>query len=333
MPAPQQTTTTTAIHETAVGLATRDDVRNVAIVAHVDHGKTTLVDTMLRQSGAFGSHQASSTGSWTPTTWSGKRASPSWPRTPPSGTAASRSTSSTPQATPTSEARSSAASRWSTGCSSSSTPARVRCPRPGSCCARLSGPTCRSILVINKVDRADARIAEVLDEVYELFLDLGADRAADRVPDRLRRRPGRPGLAEPAGRYRCRTAGTSSRCSTRSCIIPAPSYDPDHPFQALVTNLDASPYVGRLALCRIRNGTIRRGQQVAWCRTDGTIERVKITELLRGRGARAGAAETPGPARSSPIAGIPEITIGETLADPVDPRPLPLITSTSRASR
>ena len=108
--------------------------------------------------------------------------------------------------------------------------------------------------------------------------------------------------------------------------IPAPSYDPDVPLQALVTNLDASPYVGRLALCRVRSGTLRKGRPVAWCRADGTIERAKLTELFVTEELDRVPADEAGPGEIVAIAGIPEITIGETLADPDDPRPLPVIT-------
>ena len=156
----------------------------------------------------------------------------------------------------------------------------------------------------------------------------GRERGADRVPDRLRRRAGRPGLAEPARRRR--DAGqrrTWSRCSTSSATPSRrPSYDPDAPLQAHVTNLDASNYLGRIALCRIHNGTLNRGQQVAWCKRDGTIERVKISELLRTEALERVPADSAGPGDIIAIAGIPDIMIGETLADPDDPRPLPLIT-------
>ena len=108
--------------------------------------------------------------------------------------------------------------------------------------------------------------------------------------------------------------------------IPAPTYEEGHPLQALVTNLDASPYVGRLALCRVLHGTIRRGQQVAWCRSDGTIERAKVTELYVTEALDRVEAEEAGPGEIIAVAGIPEVTIGETLADPDDPRPLPVIT-------
>jgi GTP-binding protein len=107
--------------------------------------------------------------------------------------------------------------------------------------------------------------------------------------------------------------------------VPAPTYDDAMPLQALVTNLDASPYVGRLALCRVRNGTLRRGQQVAWCRTDGSVERVKIVELTVTEALDRVDAEEAGPGEICAVAGIADVTIGETLADPDDPRPLPVV--------
>ena len=168
------------------------------------------------------------------------------------------------------------------------------------------------ILVVNKVDRPDARIAEVVDEVYDLFIDLDADDAPDRVPDRLRQRPRRMGVA----RRRTSRAATSSRCASSILEhIPAPEYEEGHPFQALVTNLDASPYLGRLALCRVRNGYVRRAEQVAWCRLDGTIERAKIVELYLTDALDRVSVDEAGPGDIIAVAGFPDITIGETLAD------------------
>ncbi len=184
------------------------------------------------------------------------------------------------------------------------------------------------ILVINKVDRPDARIAEVVDETYELFLDLDADEHQIEFPIVYASAQGRSRVAEaPGGR---RDAGGGEPAAAvrdhprrRSRRRPI---DDGAPLQAHVTNLDASPYLGRLALCRVHNGTIRKGQQAAWCRADGTVERVKITELLMTRALDRFPAESAGPGDIIAIAGIPEITIGETLADPDDPRPLPVIT-------
>jgi GTP-binding protein TypA/BipA len=178
------------------------------------------------------------------------------------------------------------------------------------------------ILVVNKVDRPDARIAEVVDEVLELFLDLGADEHQIEFPIvYCNARAGRASLSEGE-------EGESLEPLLDLLLerIPAPVHDPDHPLQAHVTNLDASPYVGRLAICRVRQGTIRRGQQVSWCRADGSIRRAQVAELYITEALDRVDAEEAGPGEIVAVAGLPEITIGETLADPDDPRPLPVIT-------
>jgi GTP-binding protein len=180
------------------------------------------------------------------------------------------------------------------------------------------------ILVVNKVDRPDARVAEVIDEVYELFLDLDADEQQIEFPivycnakagvAALSYEPGRP------------LEGTDLAPLLDLLLerIPAPRYDTEHPLQALVTNLDASPYVGRLAICRVRHGSICKGQQVAWCRADGSIKRVQVAELYVTDALNRVEAAEAGPGEIIAVAGIAEVTIGETLADPDDPRPLPL---------
>src|SRR3954470_23746131 len=178
------------------------------------------------------------------------------------------------------------------------------------------------ILVVNKVDRPDARVAEVIDEVYELFADLDADNEQLDFPIvYTNARAGQATLEEGA-------EGTDLKPLLDLMLehIPAPEHDPHHPLQALVTNLDASPYVGRLALCRVRHGTIKRGQQVAWCRADGTIQLEKISELYITEELDRVEADEAGPGDIIAIAGIADITIGETLADPADPRALPVIT-------
>ena len=182
------------------------------------------------------------------------------------------------------------------------------------------------ILVINKVDRPDARVAEVVDEVYELFLDLDADEHQIEFPivycnakagvASLHYDPGKPIQEE-------NLAPLLDLLLER---IPAPTYDPEHPLQALVTNLDASPYVGRLAICRVRHGTIGKGQQIAWCRADGSIERAQVAELYVTDALNRVDALEAGPGEIIAVAGIAEVTIGETLADLGDPRPLPVIT-------
>ncbi|HZE49782.1 MAG TPA: EF-Tu/IF-2/RF-3 family GTPase, partial [Jatrophihabitantaceae bacterium] len=182
-------------------------------------------------------------------------------------------------------------------------------------------------LVINKVDRPDARIAEVVDETYELFLDLDADEHQIEFPIvYASARAGRASLDRPDDGAMPAESDLRPLFATILTTIPAPSYDERAPLQAHVTNLDASPYLGRLALCRVHSGRITRGQNVAWCRTDGSMQRVKISELLMTQALDRVPADEAGPGDIIAIAGIDEITIGETLTDPDDPRPLPLIT-------
>ena len=177
------------------------------------------------------------------------------------------------------------------------------------------------VLVVNKVDRPDARIEEVVDEVYELFLDLDADEEQIEFP--IVYANARAGHAGPRPR-RARAPTSTPLFETILATIPPPSYDPDHPLQALVTNLDASPYVGRLALLRIHHGTLRKGAQIAWCRADGTIETARVTELYITEALDRVPADEAGPGEIVALAGLPEVTIGETIADPDDPRPLPV---------
>jgi hypothetical protein len=183
------------------------------------------------------------------------------------------------------------------------------------------------VLVINKVDRPDARIAEVVDEAYELFLDLDADEHQIEFPIvYCQAKAGKASLTRPEDGTSPDADDLTALFQTILTSVPAPRYDPEAPLQALVTNLDASPYLGRLALCRIVNGDLARGQSVMWCKTDGTMERVKISELLMTEALDRLPAEKAGPGDIVAIAGIPEITIGETLADLDDPRPLPVPT-------
>jgi GTP-binding protein len=177
------------------------------------------------------------------------------------------------------------------------------------------------VLVVNKIDRPDARPKEVVDEVYELFLDLDADEEQIEFPIvYCNARAGRASL-DP------NVPGTDLEPLFKIIYdyIPAPTFEAGHPLQALVTNLDASAYVGRLAICRVVNGTIRRGQQVAWCRADGVVERFRVAELYVSEGLdRVDAAEA-GPGEIIAVAGLSDVTIGETLSDPDDPRPLPVL--------
>ena len=178
------------------------------------------------------------------------------------------------------------------------------------------------VLVVNKVDRPDARIAEVVDETYELFLDLDADETQIEFPIVYANAKAGWASLDPD------MTGSDLKPLFEVLLaqIPALVYDPDAPLQAWVTNLDASPYVGRLAMCRMRNGFIRKGQQVAWCRADGTVQRAKIGELYVTEALDRVPVEEAGPGEIIAIAGIPDITIGETLTSIDDPRPLPVIT-------
>jgi GTP-binding protein TypA/BipA len=178
------------------------------------------------------------------------------------------------------------------------------------------------VLVINKVDRPDSRIAEVVDETYELFLDLDADESQIEFPIvYANARAGQAGLAPDE-----LAPDLGPLVRTLLATVPAPAYDPDHPLQALVTNLDASPYVGRLALCRIHHGTLRKGAAIAWCRANGEIENARVTELYVTEALDRVPADEAGPGEIVAIAGLPDVTIGETIADPIDPRPLPVTT-------
>ncbi len=176
------------------------------------------------------------------------------------------------------------------------------------------------VLVVNKIDRPDARIREVVNEVFELFLDLDATDEQIEFPIvYANARAGQSSL-DPL------QPGVDLKPLFETLLdhIPAPAFDPLRPLQALVTNLDASPYVGRLALCRMLHGSIKRGQQVAWCRADGSIERVKVTELYVTEALERIPAEEAGPGEIFAVAGLPDVTIGETLADPDDPHALPV---------
>lgn len=177
------------------------------------------------------------------------------------------------------------------------------------------------VLVINKVDRPDARISEVIDEVYELFLDLEA--TDDQIDFPIVYSVARNGVAslDPDNRG----DDLQPLFDLLLTHIPAPTYEPDHAFQALVTNLDSSPYLGRIALCRVVNGTIRRGDKVSWCRRDGTIERATLSQLYVTEALERVEAESVGPGEIVAIAGIADITIGETLAGGDAPHALPAI--------
>jgi GTP-binding protein len=317
-------------------VATRRDLRNVAIVAHVDHGKTTLVDAMLWQTGAFTAHQAD-TGDVNERvldsndlerekgiTILAKNTAVDY--VAPGGERVTINIIDTP-------GHADFGGEVERGLSmvdgvvllvdASEGPL----PQTRFVLRKALEAQLPVILVINKVDRPDARIAEVVDETYELFLDLDATEHQIEFPIvYASAKAGRASLTRPADGSMPDGADLRALFEAILTTMPPPSFDESAPLQAHVTNLDASPYLGRLALCRVHNGTIRKGQPAAWCRADGTIERVKITELLMTHALDRVPADSAGPGDIIAIAGIDGITIGETLADPDDPRPLPVIT-------
>ena len=301
-------------------LAQRNDLRNVAIVAHVDHGKTTLVDAMLWQSGSFRENQDV-----------GERVMDSGDLEREKGiTILAKNTSVQREDvkiniidTPGHADFGGEVERGLTmvdGILLLVDASEGPLPQTRFVLRKALEKRLPVVLVVNKVDRPDARVEEVVNEVYELFLDLDATESQIEFPIVYAiARDGRAGLdpdeladdLEPLFQTLLKT-------------IPSPSYDPDHPLQALVTNLDASPYVGRLALLRVHHGTLRKGQQIAWCRANGEIENARVTELYMTEALDRVPAEEAGPGEIVALAGLPDVTIGETIADPDDPRPLPV---------
>jgi GTP-binding protein len=303
-------------------MAFRTDIRNLAIVAHVDHGKTTLVDALLWQSGAFRANQDVA-----------DRVLDSMDLEREKGiTILAKNTSVHYRGvklnivdTPGHADFGGEVERGLTmvdGVLLLVDASEGPLPQTRFVLRKALEARLPVILVINKVDRPDARIDEVVDEVYELFLDLDADEEQIEFP--IVYTNAKAGWAS----LEQGVEGTDLEPLLELLLehVPAPEYDPEHPLQAHVTNLDASPYVGRIAICRVRNGVIRRGETIAWCRTDGEVERVKVTELYVTEALDRVDAEEAAAGEIIAVAGIPEITIGETLADAADPRPLPLIT-------
>jgi GTP-binding protein TypA/BipA len=303
-------------------LVARADLRNVAIVAHVDHGKTTLVDAMLWQSGAFRANQDVN-----------ERVMDSMDLEREKGitilakntTVRYRGVKLNIVDTPGHADFGGEVERGLTmvdGVLLLVDASEGPLPQTRFVLRKALESRLPVILVVNKVDRPDARIADVVDEVYDLFLDLDADEEQIEFPIvYCNARAGQAGLED--GELADDLAPLMDLLLER---IPAPEHDPEHPLQAHVTNLDASPYVGRLALCRVRHGTIRKGQPIAWCRADGTIQRATVGELYVTEALdRVDAAEA-GPGEIIALAGLADVTIGETIADADDPRPLPVIT-------
>jgi len=314
----------------------RDDLRNVAIVAHVDHGKTTLVDAMLWQSGAFNAHQAEAgvvhervmdsmdLEREKGITILAKNTAVDY--IDPAGRPVTINIIDTPgHADFGGEVERGLA--MVDGVLLLVDASEGPLPQTRFVLRKALEARLPVILVINKVDRPDARIGAVVDETYELFLDLDATEAQIEFPIVYgSAKAGRASLERPPDGSMPDSRDLRPLFATILSAIPAPSYEANAPLQAHVTNLDASPYLGRLALCRVHNGRIARGQTVAWCRTDGSVERVKVSELLMTHALERLPAESAGPGDIIAIAGIENITIGETLADADDPRPLPVIT-------
>jgi GTP-binding protein len=327
----------------------RTDLRNVAIVAHVDHGKTTLVDAMLTQGGAFdehGSHDERAMDSGELEREKGitilaKNTAIRY--TGPSAAEAGESDGITINVIDT-PGHADFGGEVERGLSmvdgvvllvdSSEGPL----PQTRFVLRKALAAKLPVILVVNKVDRPDARIDEVVGEATDLLLGLASD-LSDEVEDidldavldvpvvYASGKAGRASLNKPEDGQLPDEENLEPLFKTIMESIPAPSYDDEVPLQAHVTNLDASPFLGRLALLRIKNGELIKGQQVAWCTQDGETRTVKVTELLETKGlSREPMTRTARPGDIVAVAGIPEIMIGETLADKDDPRPLPLIT-------
>src|SRR5215207_1587399 len=315
-------------------LVPREDLRNVAIVAHVDHGKTTLVDAMLWQTGAFRANQDVAERVMDTMDLEREKGITILAKntavryTPVDGEApVTINIVDTPGHADFGGEVERALSMVD-GVLLLVDASEGPLPQTRFVLRKTLEAKLPVILVINKVDRPDARIAEVVHDVEELFLDLDAD--VDQLDFPIVycvSREGRASLERPADGAGLPDDGLGLHPLMDVLLerIPAPEYDPDMPMQALVTNLDASPYVGRLALCRVRSGTLRKGAPVAWCRIDGTIERARVAELYTTEALDRVPTDAAGPGEIVAVAGIPEITIGETLADPDDPRPLDVI--------
>ena len=302
-------------------MAVRSDLRNIAVIAHVDHGKTTLVDALLRQSGAFSAHEEVA-----------DRVMDSMDLEREKGI--------------TILAKNTAIQRGDVKVNIVDTPGHAdfggeveralnmvdgvlllidaaEGPRPQTrfVLRKALEADLSIVVVVNKVDRPDARLEAVVDEVYELFLDL--DASEDQIEFPIVYTDARAGTAtlDPA------VPGTDLGPFFDIVLehVPPPSYDEDAPLRAHVTNLDASPYLGRIAVCRISSGTLRQGAPIAWCRTDGSIQSARIGTVTVTKALEQVEVAEAGPGDIAYVSGIEGVTIGETLADPEDPRPLPVI--------
>ena len=310
-------------------LKKREDLRNVAIIAHVDHGKTTLVDAMLTQSGAFSEHQKEGENR--------DRVMDSMDLEREKGI--------------TILAKNTSIRRGAQTVNIIDTPGHADfggeverglemvdgvillvdasegpLPQTRFVLRKALEKNLPVILVINKVDRPDSRIPEVVDEAYGLFMDLDANDDQIEFPVvYASAKAGRASMNRPENGVMPDRENLDALFEVIFNTIPAPVYHEGAPLQAHVTNLDSSPYLGRLALCRIREGVIKKGENVMWMKTDGTSERVKISELLITDGLERVPALEAGPGDIVAIAGIETITLGETLADIERSHALPLI--------
>ena len=311
----------------------RPDLRNIAIIAHVDHGKTTLVDAMLWQSGAFRENQDVN-----------DRVMDSMDLEREKGiTILAKNTSvrytgpSAPEGitfniidTPGHADFGGEVERgleMVDGVVLLVDASEGPLPQTRFVLRKALQKNLPVVLVINKVDRPDSRIAEVVDEAYELFLDLDANEIQIDFPIvYTSAKAGRASLTRTADGGMPEEEDLEPLFKTLIESVPAPTYTEGSPLQAHVTNLDASPYLGRLALCRVHQGTITKGQQVAWMQADGTSTRMKVVELLMTEALSRVPAESAGPGDIIAVAGFPDITIGDTLADPENSIALPVIT-------
>ncbi|MEW2611506.1 translational GTPase TypA [Streptomyces sp. NPDC047880] len=317
-------------------MATRHDIRNVAIVAHVDHGKTTIVDGMLKQAGAFAAHQLDSVDDRMMdsndlerekgiTILAKNTAVKYHPKD--GGDVITINIIDTP-------GHADFGGEVERGLSmvdgvvllvdASEGPL----PQTRFVLRKALQQRLPVILCINKTDRPDSRIDEVVNETYDLFLDLDADEEQIEFP--IVYACGRDGIASLTkpdnGTVPSDSTSLEPFFSTILEHIPAPTYDEDAPLQAHVTNLDADNFLGRIALLRVEQGELRKGQTVAWMKRDGSVSNVRISELMMTEALTRKPAEMAGPGDICAVAGIPDIMIGETLADPENPVALPLIT-------
>ncbi|MFJ6010577.1 translational GTPase TypA [Streptomyces sp. NPDC092952] len=317
-------------------MPTRHDIRNVAIVAHVDHGKTTIVDAMLKQAGAFAAHQLESVDDRVMdsndlerekgiTILAKNTAVKYHPKD--GGAPITINIIDTP-------GHADFGGEVERGLSMVDAVVLLvdasegPLPQTRFVLRKALQQRLPVILCINKTDRPDSRIDEVVNETYDLFLDLDADE--DQIEFPIVYACGRDGIASLTkpedGTVPADSTNLEPFFSTILEHVPAPTYEDDASLQAHVTNLDADNFLGRIALLRVEQGELRKGQTVAWIKRDGTVSNVRISELMMTEALTRKPAEVAGPGDICAVAGIPDIMIGETLADPENPVALPLIT-------